>query len=51
MDKKIYLICTTPRSGSNLLSSLLESSELMGKPSEYLNIKGTIPLLAKNIIY
>lgn len=47
MNKKIYLICTTPRSGSNLLSSLLESSGMMGQPSEYLNTTGTIPRLAK----
>ena len=47
MNKKIYLICTTPRSGSNLLSALLESSGMMGQPSEYLNHTGTIPTLAK----
>ena len=47
MNQKIYLICTTPRSGSNLLSSLLESSGMMGQPSEYLNMTGTIPHLAK----
>ena len=47
MNKKIYLICTTPRSGSNLLSALLESSGMMGQPSEYLNHTGTIPRLAK----
>ncbi len=47
MNKKFYLICTTPRSGSNLLSDLLQSSEMMGQPSEYLNPTGTIRRLAK----
>lgn len=36
-DRKFYVICTTPRSGSNLLCDLLWSSGVMGKPQEYLN--------------
>lgn len=37
MEKTLYLICTTPRSGSNLLCSLLSQSGMMGRPGEYLN--------------
>lgn len=33
----IYLICTTPRSGSNLLCELLESTGVLGRPREYFN--------------
>ncbi len=47
MNKKIYFICTTPRSGSNLLSDLLTSSKMMGQPREYLNPSGPIASIAK----
>lgn len=47
MAQNFYVICTTPRSGSNLLSDLLFSSGVMGQPSEFLNPNGTIPPLAK----
>ena len=47
MANKFYVICTTPRSGSNLLSDLLLSSGVMGQPSEFLNPNGTIPPLAE----
>ena len=30
-----YFICTTPRSGSNLLCNLLENTEIAGRPDEY----------------
>jgi LPS sulfotransferase NodH len=46
MEKKFYVIATTPRSGSNLLSDLLLVSGVMGQPSEFLNPNGTIPPLA-----
>lgn len=48
MDQKKYIICTTPRSGSNLLCGLLSSSNKMGNPSEYLNPWGSFIPLAKN---
>ncbi len=35
-----YAIATTPRSGSNLLCDLLEMSDVMGAPREFLNITG-----------
>ena len=34
-----YIICTTPRSGSNLLCDLLSSCHKMGRPAEFLNVK------------
>lgn len=47
--KKFYVICTTPRSGSNLLCDLLSSSGVMGKPQEFLNPTGSIlPISKKN---
>ncbi len=33
-----YVICTSPRSGSNLLSSALWQTGIAGRPSEYFNI-------------
>lgn len=32
-----YVICTTPRSGSNFLSQLLTSTGVLGRPLEYFN--------------
>lgn len=32
-----YVICTSPRSGSNYLGQLLESTEQLGRPREYFN--------------
>jgi LPS sulfotransferase NodH len=37
-----YAICTTPRSGSNLLCDLLASSGTMGDPREFLNVQSFI---------
>lgn len=34
---KGYMICTTPRSGSNYLSQVLESTGVLGRPREYFN--------------
>jgi LPS sulfotransferase NodH len=34
---KGYAICATPRSGSNFLSQLLESTGRLGRPLEYFN--------------
>jgi len=34
-SNKFYIICTTPRSGSQLLSQALESTQYAGKPNEY----------------
>ena len=31
------MICTTPRSGSNYLSQILESTGVLGRPREYFN--------------
>jgi LPS sulfotransferase NodH len=45
--RKFYVICTTPRSGSNLLCDLLWSCGAMGKPQEYLNIPDILIPLAK----
>lgn len=42
MTNKFYVICTTPRSGSNLLCNLLESSGVMGHPKEFLNLNSVI---------
>ena len=42
MADKFYVICTTPRSGSNLLCNLLETSGVMGQPSEFLNPEGSL---------
>ncbi|MFK7802342.1 MAG: Stf0 family sulfotransferase [Anaerolineae bacterium] len=33
--KKSYIVCTTPRSGSNWLCDVLENTYLTGKPREY----------------
>ncbi len=44
---KRYVICTTPRSGSNHLCSLLESSGKMGHPSEFFNLQGTVHQLSE----
>ncbi len=38
MNTKTYVICTTARSGSNLLCDLLTSSKMMGNPKEILNL-------------
>ena len=35
-----YVICATPRSGSNLLSQLLSSTGVLGHPREYFNAVG-----------
>lgn len=35
-----YAICTAPRSGSNLLCQLLESTGVLGRPREYFNGHG-----------
>jgi len=48
MTTKFYVICTTPRSGSNLLCELLSSSRLMGQPSEFLNPLGGLLPVAKD---
>jgi len=49
MTKKSYIICTTPRSGSNLLCNLLESSGVMGQPKEFLNLDSVIlPFARRN---
>lgn len=41
-----YVICATPRSGSNLLCDLLTRSDAMGRPSELFNAKSTVLPLA-----
>jgi LPS sulfotransferase NodH len=33
-----YMICATPRTGSNYLCQLLTSTDLLGKPVEYFNV-------------
>lgn len=49
MTNKFYVICTTPRSGSNLLCNLLESSGVMGQPKEFLNLDSVIlPFAQRN---
>ena len=49
MADKFYVICTTPRSGSNLLCNLLESSRVMGHPKEFLNLDSVIlPFAQRN---
>lgn len=35
-----YAICTAPRSGSNYLGQLLESTGVLGRPREYFNAQG-----------
>ena len=42
MTNSFYVICTTPRSGSNLLCNLLESSGVMGQPKEFLNLDSVV---------
>jgi len=36
----VFIICTSPRSGSNLLCEFIESTGRMGKPREYFNAMG-----------
>ena len=49
MTNNFYVICTTPRSGSNLLCSLLESSGVMGHPREFLNLDSVVlPFAQRN---
>lgn len=49
MTNTFYVICTTPRSGSNLLCNLLESSGAMGQPKEFLNLDSVIlPFAQRN---
>lgn len=45
---RAYAVCTTPRSGSNLLCDLLTSSRVMGQPLEYFNVRSTIAPLASS---
>jgi LPS sulfotransferase NodH len=40
MSTRGYVICTTPRSGSNYLCELLSSTGVLGKPREYFNAEG-----------
>jgi trehalose 2-sulfotransferase len=35
-----YMICTTPRCGSNYLSQLVASTGVLGNPREYFNVEG-----------
>ncbi|NET45682.1 Stf0 family sulfotransferase [Okeania sp. SIO2B3] len=52
MDKKTYVICTTARSGSNLLCDLLMSSKMMGSPKEILNVDSMLrPFCEKNGLF
>ncbi|WP_413167431.1 Stf0 family sulfotransferase [Capilliphycus salinus ALCB114379] len=52
MDKKTYVICTTARSGSNLLCDLLASSKMMGNPKEVLNVDSMLrPYCEKNGLF
>ena len=49
MTNTFYVICTTPRSGSNLLCNLLESSGVMGYPKEFLNLDSVVlPFAQRN---
>jgi trehalose 2-sulfotransferase len=43
-----YAICTTPRSGSNLLCDLLHASGVMGDPREVLNVRSMLKPFASN---
>jgi LPS sulfotransferase NodH len=43
-----YAVCTTPRSGSNLLCDLLMGSAVMGQPTEFFNARSTIRPIAKS---
>lgn len=40
LPERVYLICTSPRSGSNLLCEFLEGTGVLGKPREYFNATG-----------
>lgn len=52
MNKKKYVICTTARSGSNLLCDLLESSQSLGCPREILNVQSMlIPFSKKHSLF
>ncbi|MDH4309150.1 MAG: Stf0 family sulfotransferase [Acidimicrobiia bacterium] len=42
-----YLLCTTPRSGSNLLCDALTQTQLLGTPTEYLEFGIATPYLAR----
>ncbi|WP_026793727.1 MULTISPECIES: Stf0 family sulfotransferase [Planktothrix] len=49
INPKSYVICTTPRSGSNLLCDLLAASKVMGNPQEFLNVDSMLsPFCKKN---
>ena len=50
--QKSYVICTTPRSGSNLLCGLLTSSKILGKPNEVLNVDSVLrPFCEKHNLF
>lgn len=42
-----YIICMTARSGSTMFCSLLEKTQLLGYPDEYLNSRGVIQMYLK----
>lgn len=46
-ERKPYLICITPRSGSTYLGDLLRRTRSAGRPGEYLNLVGLGPALQK----
>lgn len=49
VPERSYVICTTPRTGSNLLCDLLASSKVMGEPKEFFNVRSTIvPIASKH---
>src|SRR5436309_2455443 len=44
----LYAVCTTPRSGSNLLCDLLEGSREMGCPREFFNLQSFVVPFAEH---
>jgi LPS sulfotransferase NodH len=46
-SSKNYVICFTERSGSTMLCSLLEQTNLLGMPTEYVNPRGPMQLYLK----
>jgi LPS sulfotransferase NodH len=45
-----YVICMMPRTGSTMFCSLLEKTNLLGYPDEYLNPRGVVQMYAQQYV-
>src|SRR5665213_1486704 len=45
-----YVICMLPRTGSTMLCSILEKTQVLGYPDEYMNPRGVVQLYARQYL-